>query len=277
MLGRDLQQALRKRDFVFGICLEGYGQPRWPRFFAQMGLDYVFLDTEHTPQNRETLAWAAQAYAAAGIGPLVRIPAASTAHANQALDLGAHGILVPYLETVPQVRDMVGVVKYRPLKGKLLENILEKNTRLDNQTSDYLAKYNRDAVLLIMIESLAGVDNLDDILAFGGVDGVLIGPHDLSISSGLPEQYEHPRYLQIIEEVFKICQKHNTSAGMHVSWGDLKYEKGLIQKGCNIILHSSDTICIANHITKELRELKAHAGLDVPPDVIIDGKKGHAL
>jgi 2-keto-3-deoxy-L-rhamnonate aldolase RhmA len=276
MKGRELGQALRKGDLVFGTCLEGYGQPRWPRYFDQIGLDYVFLDTEHTPQNIETIAWAAQAYAALGIAPLVRVPKISASLAAQTLDLGAHGVVVPYIETVAQVKEIVGAVKYRPLKGSALEKFLQKNS-LNEETTKYLAEYNLDAVLWIMIESLAGIDKLDEMLSIKGCDGVLIGPHDLSLSCGVPEQYEHPRFFERVEQVIRVCKKHSISVGIHVSWGDLEYERTWIQKGCNIVLHSSDTFCFASNMAREINGLREDVDLNTKSSTAIDGRKGHAV
>ena len=104
MRGKELRQALTAGQRVYGIAAEGYGQPRWPRLFARLGLDFVFLDNEHTPLNRETVAWAAQAYAANGVAPLLRIPEASPCQAAMGLDLGAHGIIAPYVEAVEPLK-----------------------------------------------------------------------------------------------------------------------------------------------------------------------------
>jgi 4-hydroxy-2-oxoheptanedioate aldolase len=277
MIGRELCQALKKSDIVFGTCLEGYGQPRWPRYFSQIGLDYVFLDTEHTPQNLKTIAWAAQAYSALGIAPLVRIASASASLAAQTLDLGAHGVVAPYIETVDQVKEMVGAVKYRPLKGDALEKTLNQEELLKGETAEYLAEYNQDAVLWIMIESLTGVAVLDEMLSVGGVDGVLIGPHDLSVSCQIPEQYEHPKFIDLVEKVIGVCKGHSVSVGVHVSWGDLEYERNLMDKGCNIILHSSDTFCFASNMARELSALREGVDLQIKPLTTVDGRKGHAV
>jgi 2-keto-3-deoxy-L-rhamnonate aldolase RhmA len=82
---------LKNRQPVFGTVLEGIGQLRWPKFRVQVGLDFVFMDMDHSPVNHETLAWAAQLYGALGIVPLVRIPEISPAYAAQALDAGPMG------------------------------------------------------------------------------------------------------------------------------------------------------------------------------------------
>ena len=278
MNGRELRHALSEGELVFGTCLEGYGQPRWPRYFTQIGLDFVFMDTEHTPQNLETVAWAAQAYAAQGIAPLVRIPTVSASLAAKALDLGAHGVVAPYIETATQLKEVIGAVKYRPLKGHSLDKVLNQENSLNDETSAYLVELNQDAVLWIMIESLAGVANLDQMLVYEGVDGVLIGPHDLSVSCGIPEQYEHPKFIKPVDQVIRICKEHSISVGIHVSWGDLEYERTWMQKGCNIVLHSSDTFCFASNMARELNVLREGVeDLNTKPSTAIDGRKGHAV
>lgn len=109
-----------------------------------------------------------------------------------------HGEVAPYIETVAQVKEMVGAVKYRPLKGDALDKILNKENLLNGETGEYLAEYNQDAVLWIMIESLAGTDKLDARFSIGGVDGVLIGPHELSVSCEIAEQYDIPDLLKAL-------------------------------------------------------------------------------
>ncbi|MEA3337373.1 MAG: aldolase/citrate lyase family protein [Chloroflexota bacterium] len=277
MRGRELRRALAEGRRVYGIAIEGYGQPRWPRFLAQFGLDFVFIDSEHTPLNRETMAWAAQAYASNRVAPLLRIPEPSVSYAAMGLDLGAHGIIVPYVETVEQVKTMVGAVKYRPLKGAALRAVLENGHFPSPETAQYLHDFNPDSLLVIMIESPAGVRNLPEILAVGGVDAVLIGPHDFSVSHGLAEDYDHPLFNQAARQVIETCGAANVGVGIHFVAGDLEREKRWIEWGCNLIVHRSDTLFIAQGINQELRGLREE--LDGPSSIeasqALTG--GHAL
>ena len=268
MLGRELKQALQDGKRVYGIALEGYGQPRWPKFFANLNvIDYVFMDSEHSPNNRETIAWAAQCYAAYGIAPLLRIPEISPSQAAMGLDAGAHGIIVPYVETLAQVKMMVGAVKYRPLKGKALQLILDSGTFPNKATQDYLQEFNPDAVLVIMIESPTGIENLSQMLAFRGVDAVLMGPHDLSISLGIPEQYNHPNFIQAVEQVIQVCQSYNVAVGMHLTFGTLEEIVDWIQRGFNFVTVRGDTLFIANGTQHELTTIRE----------IVDGKKQDSI
>lgn len=277
MRGRDLREALRAGRRVYGTAIEGYGQPRWPRFFCNLGLDFVFMDNEHTPLNRETMAWAAQAYAANGIAPLLRIPELSPSLAAIGVDLGAQGIIAPYVETVEQVKALIGAVKYRPLKGAALQQMLDGGDGPSAETAAYLPGYNPDAVLIIMIESPAGVANLSALLALGGVDGVLIGPHDLSISLGIPEQYEHPRFAEAMREIIRQCKAHEVGVGLHYVSGPTERYLEWISWGFNLICHRSDTLFVARGIQDELGGLRAALdGADSGGDVDRIGGAGHA-
>lgn len=257
MLGRELKQALQAGKRIYGISLEGYGQPRWPKFFADLDIiDYVFMDSEHSPNNRETIAWAAQSYAAHGIAPLLRIPEISASQAAMGLDAGAHGIIVPYVETLAQVKAMVGAVKYCPLKGKALETALNTGVFPSEQTQTYLPGLNPDAFLVIMIESPAGIENLSEMLAFGGVDAILIGPHDLSISLGIPEQYDHPQFVQAVDQIIHTCQSHQTAVGMHLVFGTVDQIVDWVQRGFNFVSVRGDTLFIARGAQHELNTIR---------------------
>ncbi|MEO1664881.1 MAG: aldolase/citrate lyase family protein [Chloroflexota bacterium] len=257
MQGRELKQTLQAGKRVYGINLEGYGQPRWPRFFADMNIiDYVFMDSEHSPNNRETIAWAAQCYAAYGIAPLLRIPEISPAQAAMGIDAGAHGIIVPYVETLEQVKQMVGAVKYRPLKGKALQTALDTGVFPGEQTRDYLPEFNPDAFLVIMIESQTGIDNLEEMLAFGGVDAILVGPHDMTISLGIPEQYHHTTFVQAMEQIIEICQRHNVGVGMHFMFGTLEQVAEWVAKGITFVSMRGDTLFTAHGTQHEISFIK---------------------
>jgi 4-hydroxy-2-oxoheptanedioate aldolase len=256
MRGKELQQALTSGRLVYGTCLVGYRQPVWPKMFAQAGLDFVFLENEHTPFNRETMAWVAQAYGANGVAPLLRIPEPAPAAAAMALDLGAHGIIVPYVETVEQVKSLVGAVKYRPLKGAALQKIFNENKFPNEETAAYLNDFNSDAVLIIMIESPAGVENLPDLLAPGGVDAVLIGPHDFSVSHGVPEAYDHPIFTEAAKKVVQTCQEHQVGVGIHWLNADLDVQIRWIEWGCNFIVHGSDAMFIVRGVRQDIGQLK---------------------
>ncbi|MCL4250742.1 MAG: aldolase [Anaerolineae bacterium] len=260
MRGKELRQALTSGKRVYGIALEGFGHPRWPRFFANRGLDFIWVESEHAPNDRETISWATQLYAAYNICPLLRIPEPSATLAAMGVDAGAQGIIAPYVETVEQVRQLKGAVKYRPLKGEALQTALTTGKFPSPETEAYLPMYNEDAVLVIMIESPAGVRNLPELLAVGGVDAVLMGPHDLSISHGIPEQYDHPIFVEAVQKVISICQEHSVGVGIHYIEGSVERAVAWANWGFNLISHRGDTLFIAEGAQREIGQLRDQLG-----------------
>jgi 2-keto-3-deoxy-L-rhamnonate aldolase RhmA len=254
MNGRDIIHALHSGQRVFSSAIVA-PSPLWPNLAKQIGIDFVFVDTEHTPIDRQTLSWICQTYAALGIPPVVRLPCNDPFEACKALDAGAGGVIGPYLETVDQVRGLVGAVKLRPLKGRRLhEAVLDRNS-MEPELRDYLEKRNGDKILIANIESVPAIENLHNICSVPGLDAVLIGPHDLSCSLGIPEQYEHPRFDEAVRKIFRIAREHNVGAGIHY-WLGLDQEIAWSKAGGNLVMHSSDLAAYSRTIKAEIEQLR---------------------
>src|SRR5262245_42402682 len=188
MRGREIRQSLHEGRLIYSTAITA-PSPRFPELLRKAGTDFVFIDTEHTPLGRETLSWMCQVFAALGIPPVVRIPSPDPYEAAKVLDGGAGGVIGPYVESAEQVRALTGAARWRPLKGRRLDEALRDPGTLEPELRAYLEARNDDTVLIINIESVPAINNLDAILAVPGLDAVLIGPHDLSCSLGVPEQY----------------------------------------------------------------------------------------
>ncbi len=194
---KTLLNKLKSGQTVYGTCITSIA-PIWAKAARNAGLDFVFLDTEHIPLERMEIAALCQLYNAMGIAPVVRIPSPDSIKACQMIDAGAEGILAPYIETVEQVNEMVGALKFRPLKGKRLKELLENPDSIEPELKSYLENYNRGNICILNIESIPAVENLDKLLSVPGVDAVFIGPHDLSVNMGLPEMYDHPEFEKMV-------------------------------------------------------------------------------
>src|SRR2546421_12565677 len=137
MHGREIIAALHAGRRVYSSAIVATS-PLWPNLAKQAGIDFVFVDTEHTPLDRETLGWTCQTYQALGLPPVVRIPCNDPFEACKVLDAGAGGVIGPYVETADQVRGLVGAVKYRPLKGQRLQEALHERNSLEPELRKYL-------------------------------------------------------------------------------------------------------------------------------------------
>jgi 4-hydroxy-2-oxoheptanedioate aldolase len=251
-----MRAKLHQGERVYGTMVNAVS-PRWPGVLSGLGLDFVFIDTEHSAQDRTQLAWMCQLYAAQGVVPVVRIPSPDPYQACMVLDGGGQGVIAPYIETPDQVRELVGAVKYRPLKGARLYNRLSGQGKLEPELETYLDRRNENNLLIVNIESRPALNALDDILAVDGLDGVLIGPHDLSCNLGIPEQYFHPTQVQAVDEVIQKARGCNIGAGIHVFYPDaLEQEARWVKLGANIIVHGVDAGVFRTAMQRDLDVLK---------------------
>jgi len=229
--------------------------PMWPSAVKRSGVDFVFIDTEHTPIDRTVLAQMCLAYKALGLPPLVRIPSPDPHEARKVLDGGASGILAPYIESPEQVRELVGAAKLRPLKGRRLEDALQNRDSLEPRLRDYLRDWNKDSFLMINIESVPAIERLGAILAEPGLDGVIIGPHDLSISLGLPEQYYDSRFEEAVEQIIVKVRERGLAVGIHLSQ-EAQLQIKWARAGANIIMHSSDIALFRQRLQEDITAIR---------------------
>lgn len=254
MTGREIIKSLHEGRYVFASAIVAMS-PIWPSLTKKIGIDFVFVDTEHIPLDRQTLSWICQTYEALGLPPVVRIPCNDPFEACKALDAGAGGIIGPYVESPEQVRDLVGAVKYRPLKGGRLQDALRDPSSMEPELREYLEKRNGDKILIVNIESVPAINNLDAICSVPGLDAVLIGPHDLSCSLGIPENYDHPRFDEAVRNIFKVARSHGVGAGIHF-WLGLDKELTWARAGGNLVMHSSDLAAFSRTLKEEVDHLR---------------------
>jgi 2-keto-3-deoxy-L-rhamnonate aldolase RhmA len=258
MTPSNLRERLHRGQTVFGTLLVS-PSPHWPDVVATCGLDFVFIDTEHIALERAQLSWMCQTYAALGIPPLVRIPSPDPHEATMVLDGGAAGIIAPYVESVEQVEMLRGAVKMRPIKGQKLQAMLAGES-VESDLEYYIRERAAKRLLIVNIESVPAMDALDEILQVPTLDGVLIGPHDLSCSLGVPEQYDHPTFLDACETIFRKARTANVGAGIHF-WGDVDQQTRFLKLGANMLIHSADISLFQKHLQLELAAIKKAVGL----------------
>lgn len=254
MRGREIKETIKSGGRVFGSLIESTCNAKQMNWFIKTGIDFVFIDNEHNPLDRNNTSYACSLFARAGVAPLVRIPRPDIYLATMAVDGGAHGIMVPYVETVEEVYQVVSAVKYRPLKGKGLKEAISSGKFPSDTSRDYIQKLNEDGFVVIMIESAEGNANLDNILNVPGIDAIVIGPNDLSVSLGIPDMYEHPLFTEAVDSIMKKALNAGVGFGIHLNSPTL--HKHWMDRGENFILYSSDTYGAYEYIKSGIEGLK---------------------
>lgn len=256
MNGYDFYNALKKRQRVYGTMIVSPA-PEWPPVVKTLGLDFVFIDTEHIALDRHTLSWMCQTYSALDLAPVVRIPSPDPYQASMVLDGGAKGVIAPYVETAEQVELLSGAVKLRPVKGQKMQRMLAQQPGASEpELDDYIEKRNSDKALIVNIESTAAIKALDDILEVKGLDGILIGPHDLSCNLDIPEQYNHPKFDEAVKTIIHKATEKEVSVGVHFFWDDIEYELSWIKEGANLIVHRADIFAFVDAMRRDLHQMK---------------------
>jgi len=260
--GELIRERLRGGQRVYGTHVVSMLNPLAAKMQVAIEYDFVFVCNEHMPIDRTETAMLCQFYAAHGISPVVRVPRAEPAWATMALDGGAQGIVAPYVETVEEVREMVGAVKFRPIKGTMLREFLSGERRPARATVDFLNRFNRDNYLIIGVESVAAYENLDALVAVRGVDGVFVGPHDLTASMEIPEQYDEPGFRRILKDIIRRCRAAGIGVGVHLSQLAVSDEAfhELMDEGMNWILYGADVSLLASEMRARLDAFRRRMG-----------------
>lgn len=254
MNGAELKDRVQSGGIVYGTMISMGRNPRWTTAFSNFGIDYVIIDTEHSPRGRMDVADFIAAFTFSGVVPIVRVPIPDSHYVTMALDAGAQGVLAPYCETVDEVKEVVGAAKWRPLKGALVRQAVETGEFPSQASKEYLEARNRNNVCIIGIESVPAIENLEDILKVRGIDAIFVGPNDLSITLGVPDQYDHPDYEAALREIIGKCQAagvptliHHQTVGLTIKW---------LQEGARFVLYSSDARSLHNAYRSEFGEIK---------------------
>ena len=160
MNGAELKAKMKKDGYIYGTHIVGLSSPVTASWIAGTGMDFVFICQEHIPLTREEVSNMCQLFSSYGVSPMVRIPYPDKNLAVIAAEGGAQGIVVPYVEELSQVEDIINALKYRPIKGKYLEDILAGETPVPKKLADYMAQLNKDLYVVAGIESLPAIENL---------------------------------------------------------------------------------------------------------------------
>ncbi len=196
------EKILRQQE-VFGI-LNSVPSPLVCEMIGAAGYDFIVLDTEHLLVNPAELQHSIRAAESFNITPLVRVPSSDHALIARALDTGAQGIVIPRVSSVLQARAAIDAVRFPPHGRRGITG--GRNTGFGAlNLDDYMARSNREILLVLMIEDIEGVNALPEILALDGVDMILEGALDLSISMGYGSQVQHASVQAALKSMAGSC------------------------------------------------------------------------
>ncbi len=256
MNGRQLKEIWHNGKPSFGAWIT-CGDPAIAAAVCNAGYEWVFVDAEHCPYSPERLREVIAAIRLREVVPIVRVADNDAAIVKQVLDLGAEGIVVPLLMTADDARRAVAACRYPPLGVRGFNPRDASNCMHD--LDEYRTTIDERVVVVVQVEHRDAVANLDGILATTGIDGVLIGPADLSYSLGFPLQVRHPRVEEAIVTTIKKCNAAGVPVGITVYGGiqDFLYWLG---HGLNFITLGFDFDWVSQGAKAVIDEMRAATG-----------------
>lgn len=218
---------------------ESLNNPAAAEVMAMAGFDWVAADVEHGTHSIQDFAYLAKAVKAQGCVPIARVFDKSMASIRRILDAGAEGIIVPMIRTPEDAREVVRAAKFPPLgvRGAGAAPYCGYGVTL----GDCFRTANEDTLVIVMIETKEAVENIEEIMSIDGIDGMFLGPFDLSCSYGFHGDITNPVVSEAMVKAREVCKKYGKAAGMHVIPNDEVILSDAIQKGFTFLALSFDS------------------------------------
>ncbi|UCD73216.1 MAG: hypothetical protein JSW01_00815 [Candidatus Bathyarchaeota archaeon] len=203
-----LKKKLKKGKIVFGVTL-GIGNPEVADALGNIGFDYINFDTQHTSLSVETVHSMMAAMSYSESTPIMRVVSNDLGQINRALDIGAHGVIVPLVNSKEDAEKAVYAARYSPKGGR---SYGPRRAALRDQ--DYAETADKEVMIIPQIETKVALDRIDEILSVEGLDAMFVGPNDLSMSLGVFRKFDSPTFLKAIEKVMSSCESHEIAPGL---------------------------------------------------------------
>ncbi len=210
----DFRKRVLAREWLVGTFLN-LGSPITVEVAGLAGFDWLLIDHEHGPGGEDTMLHQLQAASGTPAFPVVRIAANDTTRFKRALDMGASGVMAPYVSTAAEAKTAVAAMRYPPhgVRGVAKFN---RGAGFGGDFDEYYLHGHERLLTVVQIETVDAINNIDEIAAVDGADVLFVGPTDLSYNMGIRDQLESPRFTEALQKVSAAAKKHGKAAGILV-------------------------------------------------------------
>lgn len=254
MAATNLKEKIKNKRLTFGSWVT-LGHPSIAEIMARAGFDWLNVDMEHSAITLSEAQNLIQVIELCGVTPLVRVGENNPNLIKRVMDLGAHGVIVPMVNTREDAEKAVNAVKYPPkgTRGVGLYRAQGYGTKFD----EYKKWADSNSIVIVQIEHIKAVENLKSILTVKGIDAFIIGPYDLSGSLGVPGEFSHPSFIEAMRQIQKISSNLEITAGCHIVPPKPELVKEKIDSGYKFIGYSVDFMFLGEMCRGGLNEIKA--------------------
>lgn len=247
-----LKAKLRQKQVAFGVTA-GIGSPEVSGALGAVGLDWIMFDTQHTPLGTETIHALIESMSYSQTAPIVRVVSNDSGLINKAFDIGAHAVVVPLVNSQEDAKRVVRASRYPP-KGVRSWGPRGPSRR----DAEYFATADAEVMVIPQVETELALDNLEDIVCTEGIEAVFVGPMDLSMSLGVFQQFDSPKFLRGIEKIVSTCKAHNVVPGILAPVGAVERN---IKQGFGLISLGGDLALLAQNVAELVKKAKSSIGV----------------
>lgn len=239
----NMRETLKGKGFSLGSWMQ-IDNASVAEIMGNAGYDWIAVDLEHGHFSLSRLPDLFRALELGGTLPFVRLARGRSKEIKQALDAGACGFIIPMVESADDLKRCISQAYYPPNGtrgvGYSRANLFGK------KFDDYASTHANNIFIVAQIESIKGVDNLEEILKTPGLDAIIVGPYDLSGSMGMTGQFDRPEFKEVLEKIQICCTKSQIPAGYHVVQPDTLLLKQKISQGYQFIAYGIDAVFLYN-------------------------------
>ncbi len=242
-----LRRTINEKGNALGTFL-GVSTPSIVEILGYTGMDFIVIDTEHGPYDTMPVSDLIRASDNRGMSPIVRVAEVTHKEIQRAVDNGAEGIIIPCLKRTDEFRKAVELCKYPPLGSRGF--IKSRGCGFGNEEwaqgtlEEFMYNSNEKVLLLPQCETRDALENIEEIVNIEGIDGIFIGPFDLSISMGIPGQFDIPEFRQAINRVLIACKEAGKLCMIFTN--SIEDAKKYMNQGFDAVANSIDTIMFMN-------------------------------
>lgn len=247
------QDLRKKRKVMLGSWLQ-IGDPVTAEIMSQAGFKWLAVDLEHSVIELSQMQTLFQVMTAHHVTPLARVAGSDPVQIKKVMDAGASGIIVPNVNSRDEAVRVVSAAKYPPMGSRGVG--LARAQKYGADFRGYYDRINRESVVIAQIEHRLAVERLEEIVTVRGLDGLFIGPFDLSASYGIAGNFDHPLMKKAIEKIKRCARRADLALGVHVVYPDLNEAKKKIRQGYRFVAYSVDTILLRHYSSQAVKELK---------------------
>jgi 2-keto-3-deoxy-L-rhamnonate aldolase RhmA len=247
---------LKRGEIAIGHFILEFATPGVGQMIANAGYDYVLFDMEHSSFTQESIRQAILSAKVAGITPIVRVQDTEYFLMSRPLDAGAEGLMVPRVETRDQVLKIIDSAKYPPVGVRGSAFGIAHDDYKGGDIGAGTKNANEETLIIVQTETAKSVDNVDQILSVEGVDVAWIGQADMTVSLGIPGQYDHPKFLKAFDKILNACDKYGVAPG----YIPLNIEDAImmLDKGIRCLAYSADVFLYSFALKEGMRQIKEH-------------------